>query len=67
MAKEAERLLADTGWLAEPLRLAAAEGGETPADEVTGDDDALPDFLTENDEDAGDAVEDDEAALIAAE
>ncbi|MGH7043472.1 MAG: hypothetical protein ACREFY_15280, partial [Acetobacteraceae bacterium] len=25
MAKEAERLLADTGWLAEPLRITAAD------------------------------------------
>lgn len=67
MAKEAERLLADTGWLAEPLRLASAEGDAAPTDEGTGDDNALPDFLTENDEDAGDVVEDEEAALIAAE
>ena len=67
MAKEAERLLAETGWLPEPLRLAAPEGDETPADQTAGDDAALPDFLTENDEEAGDDVEDDEAVQIAAE
>ncbi|WP_159586492.1 ParB/RepB/Spo0J family partition protein [Chelativorans xinjiangense] len=49
MAKEAERLLADSGWLPEPLRLS------TPDDVNAGDDgadsDALPAFLAE-DEDA---------------
>ena len=44
MAKEAERLLAETGWLPEPLRMAGADA----ADE-TGDD-ALPAFLSETDE-----------------
>ncbi|OYR26586.1 ParB/RepB/Spo0J family partition protein [Brucella pseudogrignonensis] len=44
MAKEAERLLADTGWLPEPLRLA-------DPDTATDDAEALPDFLTEDDED----------------
>jgi ParB family chromosome partitioning protein len=67
MAKEAERLLAETGWLPEPLRLAGVDGDETPADEPAGDDAALPDFLTENEEETGDDVEDDEAAQIAAE
>ncbi|RWE76453.1 ParB/RepB/Spo0J family partition protein [Mesorhizobium sp.] len=43
MAKEAERLLADTGWLPEPLRLVelAVEAGDTNA----GEDEALPEFL----------------------
>ncbi len=51
MAKEAERLLAGSGWLPEPLRLATAEVAiDAPADEA----EALPDFL------AGD--EDEEAA-----
>ncbi|MNL88768.1 hypothetical protein D3C87_2186880 [compost metagenome] len=46
MAKEAERLLADTGWLPEPLRL--VEQGE-PATDGDGDD-ALPAFLDDEDE-----------------
>ena len=33
MAKEAERLLADTGWLPEPLRLFGAVGTPTPGAE----------------------------------
>ncbi len=61
MAKEAERLLADTGWLPEPLRLvednSAPEAGQT---------EALPAFL--DDEDAGDEVElDPEPFAVAAE
>jgi ParB family chromosome partitioning protein len=46
MAKEAERLLADTGWLPEPLRLAGADDGASaePVDNG-GDDEALPAFL----------------------
>jgi ParB family chromosome partitioning protein len=49
MAKEAERLLDGTGWLPEPLRLAGAEPAVTePAREV----EALPDFLTGEEEDA---------------
>ncbi|PDS43329.1 DNA-binding protein [Rhizobium anhuiense] len=71
MAKEAERLLADTGWLPEPLRFtnldegqavsASADGG--PSDEAT-----LPDFLSEDD-DSDDQLdtEDDEPTAIAAE
>jgi ParB family transcriptional regulator, chromosome partitioning protein len=67
MAREAERLLAETGWLPEPLRLAAPDGHAMPADLAEGGDEALPDFLTESDEESGDDVEDDEAAQIAAE
>jgi hypothetical protein len=52
MAKEAERLLADTGWLPEPLRLASLDGDQQPDDQAdTGEDTALPDFLTEDGED----------------
>lgn len=64
MAKEAERLLADTGWLPEPLRLADVDGGE-PADQ-NGDDAALPAFLTDDGED-DEATEDEDATAIAAE
>ncbi|MBN8998003.1 MAG: ParB/RepB/Spo0J family partition protein [Rhizobiales bacterium] len=67
MAKEAERLLADSGWLPEPLRLgdAAAEVAVGPADPDAGDE-ALPEFLTEDSEE-DEPAEDDQQALIAAE
>ena len=67
MAKEAERLLADTGWLPEPLRV-VAEGEVSTAETQTGGEDdgaALPDFLASDDEEA--AGEDDERHLVAAE
>jgi ParB family chromosome partitioning protein len=66
MAKEAERLLADTGWLPEPLRPAIeaqAVDGATDQDE---DGVALPDFLAGDDEGADEAT-DDPVALVAAE
>jgi ParB family transcriptional regulator, chromosome partitioning protein len=44
MAREAERLLAGTGWLPEPLRLPQTEA-EPEADEQVAD---LPDFLAED-------------------
>ena len=67
MAKEAERLLADTGWLPEPLRLADVDGaiGGEPADQ-NDDDAALPAFLTDDGED-DEATEDEDATAIAAE
>ncbi len=67
MAKEAERLLADTGWLPEPLRLADVDGaiGGEPADQ-NGADAALPAFLTDDGED-DEATEDEDATAIAAE
>jgi ParB family chromosome partitioning protein len=70
MAKEAERLLADTGWLPEPLRVQGAEtatpngdGGHDSTD-AAGDSTTLPAFLAEDgDEDAptDDEPSDDEA------
>lgn len=48
MAKEAERLLADTGWLPEPLRHVELDGGE-PTTEA-GEPEALPAFLDEEDD-----------------
>lgn len=65
MAKEAQRLLAETGWLPEPLRL--FEPDQT-SDDVGPQDDikALPDFLAGDDEDQVHA-ENDAAHLIAAE
>ena len=71
MAKEAERLLAGTGWLPEPLRLADLDGDQTiepGAETDAGADTALPDFLAaEGDEDETSEDEDNEASPIAAE
>ncbi|MGF7163551.1 ParB family chromosome partitioning protein [Rhodoligotrophos appendicifer] len=65
MAKEAERLLADTGWLPEPLRL--FEEDQAPEDVDAQDNiKALPDFLA-GDDDETDHPEDEAAHLIAAE
>ncbi|CDN95774.1 MULTISPECIES: ParB/RepB/Spo0J family partition protein [Agrobacterium] len=65
MAKEAERLLADTGWLPEPLRLFEPE--QSPVDADAQDDiEALPDFLAGDDEDES-YPDNDAAHLIAAE
>ena len=60
MAKEAERLLAETGWLPEPLRLASLDGDQASPDDQAdaGDDTVLPDFLTDESED--EAASDDE-------
>ncbi|MBN9281868.1 MAG: DNA-binding protein, partial [Hyphomicrobium denitrificans] len=70
MAKEAERLLADRGWLPEPLRLAGIDvdpasdadgGGKTEGAE-------LPDFLSADDEsETPPDGEDDDRHLVAAE
>lgn len=46
MAKEAERLLADTGWLPEPLRTTSAAIGSGNAETETSTD-ALPAFLAD--------------------
>lgn len=48
MAKEAERLLADSGWLPEPLRLSTPDDAST--DENEAESDALPAFLAEDDD-----------------
>ena len=70
MAKEAERLLADTGWLPEPLRLANLDDAsmlDATADQ-DGVDEALPAFLADDDEEDDLAeAEDDEPVVIAAE
>jgi ParB family chromosome partitioning protein len=56
MAKEAERLLADTGWLPEPLRIGTTD--EAPVKTGEGDGEALPEFLADDDEEAaGEDVE----------
>ncbi|KIZ47776.1 MULTISPECIES: ParB/RepB/Spo0J family partition protein [Rhodopseudomonas] len=61
MAREAERLLEGTGWLPEPLRLTDAE-----AVAVTGEAEALPEFLAEDDEEEAEA-DDDQPCVDAAE
>ena len=64
MAKEAERLLADTGWLPEPLRPA---GDATQAADLAADEgEALPEFLAEDEDGASDPLEE-EPQTIAAE
>ena len=62
MAKEAERLLAETDWLPEPLRLASLDGDQPGADDQAdvGEDTALPDFLTEDGEDEDTPDDEDE-------
>jgi ParB family chromosome partitioning protein len=70
MAKEAERLLADTGWLPEPLRLIDPDDGqaiEPGAETDTEDDAALPAFLSEDGDEEADEIEDEDALTIAAE
>jgi len=67
MAKEAQRLLAETGWLPEPLRLVELDGDAADAGDV-GDGEALPDFLAGNgDEDEATEAEDEHVVLVAAE
>jgi ParB family chromosome partitioning protein len=52
MAKEAERLLADTGWLPEPLRIAAVDDATVETTQADDDGEALPEFLAGDDEEA---------------
>src|SRR5690606_22421681 len=67
MAKEAERLLADTGWLPEPLRLLDAEPEHVSDTDVEADTEALPAFLANDDEVPADAGDDAIEHMIAAE
>ncbi|MGE4412027.1 MAG: DNA-binding protein, partial [Sphingobium sp.] len=69
MAKEAERLLADSGWLPEPLRLADPDdiSGADLVDQDEGET-ALPAFLTnDGDDEEPEESEDEELPSIAAE
>ncbi|WP_044547305.1 ParB/RepB/Spo0J family partition protein [Mesorhizobium japonicum] len=61
MAKEAERLLADSGWLPEPLRLADVDI-EAVGSNAGDEDETLPEFLA-----GGDAGDEDVKQLDAAE
>jgi len=66
MAKEAERLLDGTGWLPEPLRGSEAMAADTTDADADGDDEALPAFLADDEDGAGED-ETDEPAVVAAE
>src|SRR5579871_2457665 len=66
MAKEAERLLEGTGWLPEPLRTQRAEPADTTDGDTGKETEALPAFLTDDEESTSDE-EADEPAVIAAE
>ena len=67
MAKEAERLLADSGWLPEPLRPTAAAIEATSGDnDRESSDVVLPAFLTDGGED-DEPVEEEDSRMIAAE
>jgi ParB family chromosome partitioning protein len=57
MAKEAERLLDGTGWLAEPLRL--PETDILPQEDAESEE--LPAFLDDDEEEDGDHMEDSDA------
>ena len=65
MAKEAERLLEGTGWLPEPLRTSVALTAEEIDGSVAVDNEALPAFLSDHEEGAGDE-DANEPAVIAA-
>ena len=64
MAKEAERLLEDTRWLPEPLRLAELA---SPSDANDGSSEPLPEFLSSDEEQASDAGESEPTHAVAAE
>lgn len=69
MAKEAERLLTDTGWLPEPLRLVDDADAPATDPEAGGEreDEALPEFLAGDDDEVKADADDDERHLVAAE
>ena len=66
MAKEAERLLAETGWLPEPLRMMDDGIEVDPASGAAEEADDLPDFLSGDGEDDS-ADDDEEQHMVAAE
>jgi ParB family chromosome partitioning protein len=71
MAKEAERLLAGTGWLPEPLRTSDAQGTEIDGESEAGAE-SLPAFLADNEEDGADDpmpsdLDEDQSHAVAAE
>lgn len=66
MAKEAERLLAETGWLPEPLRMVVRDAEADSAVDGAADAVDLPDFLAGDGEDE-EVAEDEEQSMVAAE
>jgi ParB family chromosome partitioning protein len=64
MAKEAERLLGDTRWLPEPLRLAEVT---PPSDVTNGSAQPLPEFLADDEGQANNADENEPTHAVAAE
>ncbi|MBB5051880.1 ParB family chromosome partitioning protein [Afipia massiliensis] len=64
MAKEAERLLDDTGWLPEPLRPAETTSESNDSGTAA---DPLPEFLTDDGEESDETAEDEHAHAVAAE
>jgi ParB family transcriptional regulator, chromosome partitioning protein len=65
MAKEAERLLGGAGWLPEPLRTPDARSAEVEGEAGT---EALPAFLADGEDEAGDPASDpEEPHAVAAE
>ncbi len=66
MAKEAERLLAETGWLPEPLRMVDRDADIAMDAGVDTEADDLPEFLAGDGEGEG-ATEGEEQSMVAAE
>ena len=66
MAKEAERLLAESGWLPEPLRMVDDGIGTDPAAGTDVEADDLPDFLSGDGKDDP-ADDEEEQHMVAAE
>jgi ParB family chromosome partitioning protein len=64
MAKEAERLLEDTRWLPEPLRLATVS---SPSDNPDAAAEPLPEFLSGDDEKSSDSDASEQPQAVAAE
>lgn len=63
MATEAERLLAGSGWLPEPLRMDAKDAGADVTDAGGAEAETLPDFLTGDGEDE-EPLDDEEQAPV---
>ena len=64
MAKEAERLLEGSGWLPEPLRVAAVASPSDGSDASSG---PLPEFLSGDEEEATDSDQSEPPHAVAAE
>ncbi len=67
MAKEAERLLAETGWLPEPLRMVDRDASIEVDAEVDTEADDLPEFLVDDGEDEEANEEEEAQSMVAAE